>query len=412
VLEMQKGTNNEDLSTMNRSLVIQYLKRNGVSSRAEISKAIGLTQASISKTMSILIKYGIVKEVGFIPGEKGRRSIGISLAEDNHKVIGVKLSRRSFSIGVFDIGGNLYDVRSENINEFHESQYIINRIKAAINEYLNKFESVAVIGIAVPGPYQRYQGKIALITEMNNWLDIELNEQFVNEYDIPVVIEHDANAGALAEWWFGSQCRNMEGTIVHFLVGEGVGTGILVNGNIFYGNQGIAGEIGHISVDINGTRCRCGNYGCLETYCSSIALVKLAEAMAKQHSDSILNKYYKLTVDNIFEAAKMNDQLALKLVNRVGKYIGYGIVNIVYAYDPSIIIISNSMSRGGRMILDAVNGVVKERLLVGVYKNLDIVISNFAADPVLYGAAAVAIDYFLKNPSILMDKSVNTYTEN
>jgi DNA-binding Lrp family transcriptional regulator len=103
MLEIKRGTNNEDLSTINRSLIVQHLKRNGISSRAEISKAIGLTQASVSKIMAVLIEYGIVKEVGFISGEKGRRSIGVSLIEDNYKVIGVKLSRRSFSVGVFDI---------------------------------------------------------------------------------------------------------------------------------------------------------------------------------------------------------------------------------------------------------------------------------------------------------------------
>ncbi len=411
MLELKRGTNNEDVSMKNRSLIVQYLKRNGVSSRAEISKAIGLTQASVSKIMAVLIEYGIVKEVGFISGEKGRRSVGVSLIEDNYKVIGVKLSRRSFSVGVFDIGGNLYDVRSENIDEFQESQYIINRIKSSINEYLDKFDNIVVVGIAVPGPYQRHQGKIALITEMNNWLDIEFKEEFENEYSIPVIIEHDANAGALAEWWFGTQCKDIDGTIVHFLVGEGVGAGVLVNGDIFYGAQGIAGEIGHISVDVNGDRCRCGNYGCLEMYCSSLAFVKHAKAMLKNHSDSVLNKCYRLTVDEIFQAARMNDKFALELVKRAARYIGYGVVNIVNAYDPRIIIISNSMSKGGQMILDGVYEVVKERVLESLYKNLDIVISNFDADPILYGAAAVAIDYFLKRPSIFIEASENKSVE-
>ncbi len=411
MLELKRGTNNEDVSMKNRSLIVQYLKRNGVSSRAEISKAIGLTQASVSKIMAVLIEYGIVKEVGFISGEKGRRSVGVSLIEDNYKVIGVKLSRRSFSVGVFDIGGNLYDVRSENIDEFQESQYIINRIKSSINEYLDKFDNIVVVGIAVPGPYQRHQGKIALITEMNNWLDIEFKEEFENEYSIPVIIEHDANAGALAEWWFGTQCKDIDGTIVHFLVGEGVGAGVLVNGDIFYGAQGIAGEIGHISVDVNGDRCRCGNYGCLEMYCSSLAFVKHAKAMLKNHSDSVLNKCYRLTVDEIFQAARMNDKFALELVKRAARYIGYGVVNIVNAYDPRIIIISNSMSKGGQMILEGVYEVVKERVLESLYKNLDIVISNFDADPILYGAAAVAIDYFLKRPSIFIEASENKSVE-
>lgn len=403
---VSKGTNNEDLLAMNRSLVVQYLKKHGICSRAEISKAIGLTQASISKITATLIEYGIVKEVGYISGEKGRRSIGIALVEDYYKVIGVKISRRSFSVGVFDIGGNLKGVYSETISKGQGFDYTMSRVKPIIDEYMNRFANIVVIGVAVPGPYQKSQGKIALITEMDDWTDISLKDEFYNLYDIPIVIEHDANAGALAEWWFGTQWNSIEGTLVHFLVGEGVGAGVLVDGNIFYGHQGIAGEIGHISVDVNGERCRCGNYGCLEMYCSSIAFVNYAKAMLKNHKDSTLNKHYKLTENDIFNAAKKNDPYALKLVKRAGRYIGYGVVNIINAYDPDIIVISNIMARGGQMILDEVKSVVKERVLESIYKNLEIVISNFSNDPILYGAAAVAIDYFLKRPSVFLDSNL------
>lgn len=401
---MYKGANNEDLLAMNSAVIVQYLKKNGVCSRVEISRATGLTQASISKTISMLMECGIVKEVGFISGQKGRRSIGVSLVEDNHKVIGVRLSRRSFSVGLFDIGGNSYEVLSEIIDEKQEFNYTIGRIKTAIDQYLKRFSDVVAIGVAVPGPFQKTQGKIALITEMNNWLNIPLVDEFANAYSLPVIFEHDANAGAFAEWWFGNQSKDGIGTLVYFLVGEGVGAGVLVDGDIFNGSQGIAGEIGHISVDVNGDKCKCGNHGCLELYSSSLAFVKHANSLLKDYPNSILNKCYKITADEIFNAARQGDELALKLVKRAGKYIGYGIVTIVNAYDPDVVVVGNLMANGGELILKEAKAVVKERVLESIYENLDIVLSDFSTDPILYGAAAVAIDHFLKHPFTYIGK--------
>lgn len=135
---------------------------------------------------------------------------------------------------------------------------------------------------------------------------------------------------------------------MYFLVGEGVGAGVLVNGSILYGSQGVAGEVGHISVDVSGEKCACGNRGCLEMYLSSIAFVKHATKLLPKHPDSVLNGYSNLTSDDIFSAAEAGDQFAIELVKRAGMYLGYGIVTIVNAYDPSIVVVGNSMAKGDR----------------------------------------------------------------
>jgi predicted NBD/HSP70 family sugar kinase len=167
------------------------------------------------------------------------------------------------------------------------------------------------------------------------------------------------------------------------------------------GDQGVAGEIGHISVDIHGKRCGCGNYGCLEMYCSSISFVKNAQQALKNNRSSILNKYHPLKASIIFEAAAQNDELALELVKQAGQYIGYGVVNLINSYDPSTVVISNDMAQGGQRILDEVKAVVKERVLDTIAQKVNIELSSFKNDPILYGAAAVAIDYCLKHPLIL-----------
>lgn len=394
----RKGANNEDLLALNRALVTQHIKRQGVCSRAELANETGLTQASITKIIAGLIEHDIVKETGFIVGEKGRRSIGIALNADAYKIIGVKLSRKSFSVGLFDIGGNHYEIHSKPIDIFDMVSNTIDRIKEIIDKFLLENSEVVAIGIAVPGPYLVTEGKIVMMSEVPGWENISLRDAFIKDYDIPVFIEHDANAGALAEWWFGP--HNMKkGVMVHVLAGEGIGAGIVVDGHVLRGRNGIAGEIGHMSIDMNGRKCSCGNRGCMETYCSSIAFVKEAKEGLKYFPNSQLNTCTEITADDIFNLAKAGDDYALDLVLKVGYYLGCGLANIVNAYDPDIIVISDIMSHGGDILLNEVERVVKERVWDCISQKLTIEYSSFEVETILYGAAAIATDRFLKDPS-------------
>lgn len=390
---------------MNQALVVQYLQVNGVSTRAQMSRALGLTQASLSKITAALINNGIVEEKGFVSGEKGRRSVGVALSSERIKVVGIKLSRRYFSVGVFNLSGVAYDVQTQNFTVDHTSDEIFSRIKAAVDDYLRRNDNVVAIGVAVPGPYQKNSGKILLMTEMKDWENIRLKDEFEGMFELPVIVGHDANQGALSNWWLNANMKRRSGTLVHFLVGEGVGAGVIVDGNVMTGDQGIAGEVGHISVDVNGDRCACGNYGCLEMYCSSIAFVKHANEQLAAHPHSILNRFPALTVDHIFNAAQMDDPLAVELVKRAGRYIGYGVVTLINAYDPSTVVISDLMAKGGDILLNEVNAVVRERVIKSVFEGVSIELSRELSDSILVGAAAAAIHYCLERPSILSVKN-------
>ncbi|HEY5586751.1 MAG TPA: ROK family transcriptional regulator [Ruminiclostridium sp.] len=398
MFNINRGVNNEDLLTVNRAMVLQHLTHNGICSRADLAKEIGLTQASISKIISTLIEYDIVREVGYISGEMGRRSKGISLNFDTYKVIGVKLSRRSFSVGIFDIGGNDYDTYTEPFNDKQNATDAIKKIREVIFDFSKRASGIVAIGIAVPGPYLKKKDRIAIMTEASGWENISLYEAFSNIDDLPLFIEHDANSAAIAEWWFGNYKKN-NGVMVYLLADEGIGAGIVVDGHVLSGAQGIAGEIGHVSIDVNGPRCGCGNYGCLEMYCSSLAFVKDCKQLLEQNRQSTLNKLYRLSADDIFDAAAEGDEFAKQMVSRAARFLGYGIVNIINAYDPCTIVIGNVMSHGGAAMLKEIKAIVKERILSSIYQNLTIRISSFRIDPVLYGASAIAADQFLKNPS-------------
>lgn len=391
------GNNTSDLVEMNRSAIVRILQQMDICSRADIAKMTGLTQASITKIVAVLIDMGIVTEVGFVKGEGNRRSIGLRLNAEKNLVIGVKFSRHVFSMGVFDICGKVYTQQETEFSLDDFATDVVADMKKQIHGLLDKYENVVAIGLAVPGPYLRKEGRIAMVTRMPSWQNVNFIDEFKNEFDKPLFIEQDANAGALAEWWFGNHGRPIN-SLAYFLAGEGVGSGIVDHDRLLLGNLGIASEIGHISIDVNGPTCECGNKGCLELYCSTTAMLKKAEKSLPEIFERDYENRWEVC-NRVFEAAKEGDSKALKLTEEIAEYLGYGCVTLINAYDPEIIVIGDSISQGGDLLLPTINRIVKERVLPDISERVQIKISKLTVDPTLYGAAAIATDKVLRKPS-------------
>ncbi len=394
------GNNNSDLTEMNRSAVVKIIQQREVCSRADIAKQIGLTQASITKIVAALMEMGIVSEVGSMKGSGNRRSIGLKLNADRHQIIGVKFARHMFAVGVFDISGKIYTQTEFEYSLEEDQKSVLLAMKKQIHETLKKYKNVVAIGLAVPGPYLQDEGRIAVVTQMPTWHNINFIEEFKEEFNKPFFIVHDANAGALAEWWFGDHVRPLH-TLAYFLVGEGVGSGIIEQGSLLLGVQGAASEIGHISIDARGPRCECGNYGCLELYCSAPAMLK----MAQERVPECFSKGHQQSFDAckaVFDAARGGSQEALEVVREIARYVGYGCVTLINAYNPDIIVIGDSVSQGGDLLLPTIQEVVKQRAISELHARVQIKISSLKVDPTLYGAAAIATDKVLQMPSAFL----------
>lgn len=400
----QKGANQNYLSEMNQSLVLKLLQRNGICSRVELSKLTGLTQASITKIVSVLIEKELIVEAGLISGKYGRRSIGLRLNMEKFHVAAVKFERKSFSVGVFDLSGRLCENQKYSIGFEEGPRDVLNAMKREVQNRLDKYHDVIAIGMAVPGPYLREEGKIALMTEFPQWDQISFRDELTHSFSVPFYIEHDANAGALANWWFGSYHSRQRETkvLAHMIASEGIGAGIITEDGLLLGHQGAAGEIGHISVDVEGEKCECGNRGCLELYCSAIALLKKAKSEVESHPESILAEFKELKYEDIFEAMKAQDKVAVRLVHEAAKYLGYGVVNLINAYNPDTVVISDIMTQGGVQMLEWIQDTVKERVVPQLFENLEICFDDSDIDPVLQGAAALAIDKILSKPGQLI----------
>ena len=257
------ATSQASVSESNRSRIVKHLYHNGISSRAQIAKALELTPAAITKITARLIEAGMIEETGDLEGSKNRRSIGLKLNTTHFRIIGIKFARSLVQIGVFDLCGNTLSF--ENLptvcdNTINDS---IVTIHQRVEQLLDNDPSIVAIGMAVPGPYLRNVGRTAVVSNMQGWRKINFIDEFATAFRVPVFIEQDARAGALAHYLFDPSVH-ADDNLAYYLVGEGVGLGVIDNGRLINGFLGAATEIGHISIDVNGRPCDCGNVGCLE----------------------------------------------------------------------------------------------------------------------------------------------------
>lgn len=254
--------------------------------------------------------------------------------------------------------------------------------------------------MAVPGPYLKDEGRTALVSSMQGWRQINFIKEFSDAFDVPVFVEQDARAGALAQFLFNPELS--KGSLAYYLLGEGIGLGIIDNGAIYYGERGTATEIGHVSIDVNGKPCDCGNVGCLERYCSANAIHERLNA-----NPGIVPGCESMThaqaCSALFAKAGTGDETAMTLVRDIARYIGYGAVTIINAFNPTCIVLGDIVAQAGQPLLDEVERVVLDRTIPEIGRNTRITLSTLPTDATVTGAAAVAITNFLEHPSMFFD---------
>ncbi|RSX54250.1 NagC family transcriptional regulator [Bifidobacterium goeldii] len=394
------ATSIASVSESNRSRIMHHLYQHGVSSRAQIAKALELTPAAITKITAKLLDAGVIEETGDLEGSKNRRSIGLKLDKNAFHVIAVKFARSLVQIGVFDLAGTPLTVRDlPQITEDTISE-TVNLLHAIINDMIHADSAIVAVGMAVPGPYLRHIGRTAVVSSMRGWQRVNFLDEFGGAFPVPVFVEQDARAGAFAQYLFDPSVA--DDGLAYYLIGEGVGLGVIDHGSMINGAMGAATEIGHVSIDIHGKPCECGNVGCLERYCSTPAI----HEMIVNEGDLIDNASqltHTQAARTLFAMAKHGNERAIQLVRQVGQYIGFGCVTIFNAFNPAQIVIGDIVSEAGPLLLDEVKTVVNQHVIPELNEATTITLSELPADAALGGGAAVAINQFLEHPSMFFE---------
>lgn len=406
------GKNLTDLLDLNRSQIMYYLARHPGCSRAELGAATGLTLASITKTVRSLVECGAIYETGFSEGKKGRRSIGLSFNYNRYKILAIRMSWSQLEIQPYDFlgnaHGNLICVPFGNITSYNIKN-VVEAAAASIKSFCAQFPEIAAIGLAIPGPCYRDTGSLMLPPyhlEPEKRYYYPFKEKLAEHTKLPIFVEHDVDAGALAYWWFESQDK-ADSVIMNIIADDGVGIGLVDGGKIFTGTSNCCCEMGHISIDYNGRTCpSCGGTGCINAYCSTRALEQIALERLPRHPDSLLRSYPDLTYHAIFDAAKHKDPFASQLVFDCGSYLGHGVLSLLHIFNPDVIILSGAITLGEDLLMKGIQDTFsRNKSCYSVIPEIKLLPNGIRLT--LLGAATIAINRMLKTPTKYLALSIN-----
>ena len=319
-----------------------------------------------------------------------------------------KSLEKKYSIGV-DLGGTnivsaIVNYRGKIVNRLkvptlaeRGKKITIKRIIETIHENIVQstiaLDDIIGIGIGAPGPLDVKRGLINFAPNLPGWRDVPLKKILENEFNMKVVLENDANAAAWGERCFGAgQGVN---NLVCFTLGTGIGGGIIINGKIYHGNNYGAAELGHMTVNKDGPRCNCGNYGCLEAYSSATGIKnriknRIKEGMKSEFLDFDEDKLFEsLRLKSIFEAARKGDRLTSDIVDEAISYLGIAIANIANILNPEMVVLVGGITNEGNKLLIPLRREAKRRALYSNYKSLKIVIGKLGGNAGVLGAAAL-----------------------
>ena len=317
----------------NKITVYELIKNNSPLSRAAIAKQTGMSPTTVSRIVGELTEQGYVEEFEQLSGGLGRKAAMLRLVDTSVLTIGVELDRHRVGIGVMDVNGKLLSSRVTGRSPEEKVEETLSSIAAEIRR-ITADEGIAPsriagIGVGLPGIVDNEQGIVAFSVQLG-WKDIELASRLKALIGYEVAVDNELKVKALAEHIRGAATGSRRTVLLGF--GTGVGSALIIEGEIYRGESNSAGEIGHTTIDPNGAMCECGKAGCLQTYIITSSL--LLEA----------NKIRKIdTLEEIFEARRSGEMWAARLIERALIYIAITINNVLCVYNPDVVILSGEL---------------------------------------------------------------------
>jgi glucokinase-like ROK family protein len=381
--------------------IMRVLRKNGQTSRPEITSITGWSRAKTSQEISAMIEKGFLVETGKGLSKGGRKPRLLFLNNGLGFVVGVDIGATSVEIALADMNGKILTRLAEQADVRQPPEVLLGRCSALIVEMTSAEniapEQILGIGVGVPGPVDFTHGVLVAPPLMPDWENYPirtfLKERFPSAF---VVIDNDVNIMAL-----GEQRSGDAEDIDHFLVikiGTGIGCGIMASRKIHRGNNGCAGDVGHICIDKDGPVCRCGNRGCLEAMAAGPAIAQNAMQAAIDGRSELLRKMMddnggELSPEDVRTACREGDEAALEIIRASGKMIGDVLASLVNFFNPSHIFITGGISNFGNHLLIAVKQAVLRRSLPLATSNLTINFSRTGPDAGILGAVMLALEY-------------------
>ncbi|MEU3398121.1 ROK family transcriptional regulator [Streptomyces filamentosus] len=378
---METPGSQTSLHRANLERVVRAVRMAGSLTQAEIARSTGLSAATVSNIVRELKDGGTVDVTPTSAG--GRRARSVSLSGDAGIVIGVDFGHTHLRVAVGNLAHQVLaeeaeplDVDASAAEGFDRAERLVNRLIETTGIGRDK---VIGVGLGVPGPIDVSSGTLGSTSILPGWSGINPAEELSARLGVPVHVDNDANLGALGElvWGSGRGVRDL----AYIKVASGVGAGLVIDGRVYRGPGGTAGEIGHITLDESGPVCRCGNRGCLETFTAARYVLPL---LWPSHGPD-------LTLERVVQLAREGDPGCRRVIADVGRHIGSGVANLCNLLNPSRVVLGGDLAEAGELVLSPIRDSVGRYAIPSAARQLSLVQGALGGRAEVLGALALVL---------------------
>lgn len=383
------------LNNPNKAAIFRTLLQHGPLSRIHLSKQLGLNKMSVTNYINEMLADNLINEIGTLTSDIGRKPILLDIAENNPLFVALQITRFYVSIGICNCKGNFQNINTTPIEPNETSTSILAKILTLTEQLLTPdiLRYIWAIGASSMGPISCHEGTLYIDERPNISACIHIKKILEEKYNIPVYVNNDINTLLIAEKYFG----NANGYDTFAMVGSssGLGCGIMVNGHIYEGANGLGSELGHITVEFNGKSCYCGNKGCLEQYASVSAIV---EWIREEHARQNLTCQYNNWNDFLL-GIKSQNPICLDAFYRMIEYLGAGLVTLVNLFNPQYIFLGEYYAQAASIMQEPLMRYINEHQFFPKKIVTEVKGSHFIGISPLIGPAAYAM-HMSVNPTL------------
>jgi predicted NBD/HSP70 family sugar kinase len=387
------------LKNLNRRSVLNYIRKNKSVTKTALSAVTGLTFMAIKKIFSELENLELIRTDVLEAGGVGRKAVTYTINEHYGYTVGVHINIYRTSAAVLNLHGEILASIDLDMAGLPESQnQFISKLILMIHQIIAEagvdIRKIIGIGVGAPGPVNAVEGIILMPPNLQLLQYLPIKQIIEERLNLPVFLQKDANAIALGEYWHSSGRDSSD--LIYIDIDMGIGSGLVIGGKLHEGAAGAAGEFGHMTLDVDGPLCSCGNYGCLEAMSSGLALLRdFRDALAGQPGHPLADRRDMLNIQDLLEAAARNDVLALQLINTAACRTGAAVRNLINMLDPHLIILGGLLITGYPRYFEIVRDAARSRKIKGAQEHCILKTEqNLKAG--LVGAGEIAADHFFE----------------
>jgi len=406
---MAQGADHRLVRELNRLLVLNCVRERGPLARVKVAQHTGLSRTTVSSIIDALLQEGFVRE-----GERlnaapagGRRAMLVHFQADAGRIIGLDVGRTHLAMLITNLDAEILARHSGPFEMERGPQVCLPQLTREVRAFVEdagiSWNQVVSIGLGIPGPLDTQLHTLSAPPGMPNWDGVDVWQALQQEFHVPLYLDNDANMGALSESRYGAGIGSAY--LAYVKVGTGIGTGLVLDGRIYRGNGGSAGELGHVTIDEDGPLCNCGNRGCLETLAGAQAIVhdayqglSLARFGTLQASHemrtgaSALAGRRGVDIAEVIRAAQDGDAASLAALEHAGERIGVALAGLVNLFNPATIVIGGGVARAGELLLKPLSRAASSRSLPAAWKGTRILPGQLDDTAVALGAVSLVID--------------------